>query len=77
MKITKFSFVVACFLIAMNSYSVEYNGSGFNSLIQNPSGRNEIGLNGQWNYIIDQYETGYYNHRYEVSRMAGLRTGKW
>lgn len=76
MKITKFNFVVACFLMAMNSYSVEYNSSGFNNLIQNPSGRNEISLNGQWHYIIDQYETGYYNHRYEVSKNGWFKNRK-
>jgi len=35
-----------------------------NSLIQNVKGRNTISLNGKWNYIIDPYETGYYDYRY-------------
>ena len=36
-----------------------------NSLIQNVQGRNTVTLNGKWNYIIDPYETGYYDYRYK------------
>ncbi len=39
--------------------------SGNENLIQNPSGRNITTLNGKWNYIIDPYETGYYDYRYK------------
>ncbi len=34
------------------------------ALIQNVMGRNTVSLNGKWNYIIDPYETGYYDYRY-------------
>ena len=34
-------------------------------LIQNVPGRNPQSLNGKWNYIIDPYETGYYDYRYK------------
>ncbi|MDR3654086.1 MAG: glycoside hydrolase family 2 TIM barrel-domain containing protein [Paludibacter sp.] len=34
-------------------------------LIQNVPNRNIISLNGKWNYIIDPYETGYYDYRYK------------
>ena len=34
-------------------------------LITNTFNRNSTTLNGTWNYIIDPYETGYYNYRYE------------
>jgi beta-glucuronidase len=34
-------------------------------LITNTLNRKSISLNGTWNYIIDPYETGYYNYRYE------------
>ncbi|NOQ92896.1 MAG: hypothetical protein GQ552_09310, partial [Flavobacteriaceae bacterium] len=27
--------------------------------------RNTTSLNGTWHYIVDPYETGYYNYRYE------------
>ncbi|MFH1000461.1 MAG: glycoside hydrolase family 2 TIM barrel-domain containing protein [Bacteroidota bacterium] len=33
--------------------------------IINTSNRVNTTLNGNWNYIIDPYETGYYNYRYE------------
>lgn len=47
-----------CFFGNLSSYSQE-------DLITNPSGRNSISLNGTWNYIIDPYENGFYNYRYE------------
>lgn len=34
-------------------------------LIQNPGARTHISLNGPWNVIVDPYENGFYNHRYE------------
>ena len=34
-------------------------------LIQNPDARTHISLNGSWNVIVDPYENGFYNHRYE------------
>lgn len=35
------------------------------SLITNAYHRSSTSLNGQWQYIIDPYENGYYNYRYE------------
>ena len=34
-------------------------------LLQNILGREHQSLNGRWNYIVDPYETGYYNYRRE------------
>lgn len=34
-------------------------------LMQNNYSRNGFSLNGSWNYIVDVYETGYYNYRME------------
>lgn len=34
-------------------------------LIQNVYNRNVVKLDGNWNYIVDPYENGYYNYRYE------------
>ena len=34
-------------------------------LITNTFNRNTTSLNGTWHYIVDPYETGYYNYRYE------------
>ncbi len=36
------------------------------SLIINTYNRPSQSLNGQWNYIIDPYENGFYNYRYEA-----------
>lgn len=36
-----------------------------NDLIINTYNRNSTSLNGDWKYIIDPYENGYYNYRYE------------
>ena len=34
-------------------------------LLINVYNRPAISLNGQWNYIVDPYENGFYNYRYE------------
>lgn len=34
-------------------------------LLQNAAARRVLSLNGSWNYIIDPYETGFYNYRRE------------
>lgn len=36
-------------------------------LIQNGMGREALSLDGQWGVIIDPYETGYYDYRYQPS----------
>lgn len=35
------------------------------TLLTNTPNRNVASLNGSWHYIIDPYETGYYNYRYQ------------
>ena len=39
--------------------------SSSQELLINTTNRNTTTLNGTWNYIVDPYETGYYNYRYE------------
>lgn len=34
-------------------------------LIQNTADRSQISLNGTWRILVDPYENGFYNHRYE------------
>src|SRR6476620_6934483 len=34
-------------------------------LLMNVPGRTTISLNGKWQYIVDPYETGFYNYRYQ------------
>ena len=45
-------------------------------LIQNVSGRDTLSLDGQWTYIIDPYENGYYNHRYEPHTHGYFKNAK-
>jgi beta-glucuronidase len=35
------------------------------NLIQNSAARDHVSLDGTWHYIMDPYENGFYNHRYE------------
>ena len=45
-------------------------------LITNIDGRHNITLKGQWQTIIDPYETGYYNYRYEPSQNGYFKNEK-
>ena len=36
------------------------------TVLQNVYNRAGMSLNGDWNYIVDPYENGYYNYRYEA-----------
>lgn len=44
--------------------------------MQNPDSRNAIILDGRWDTIIDPYENGYYNHRYEESENGYFKNSK-
>lgn len=44
--------------------------------IQNPDSRVAISLDGRWDTIIDPYENGYYNHRYEESDKGYFKNAK-
>ena len=35
-------------------------------LIMNTPNRDTLTLNGQWHYIVDPYENGFYNYRYQT-----------
>ena len=45
-------------------------------LLANVQGRRTISLNGRWQYIVDPYETGFYNYRWQ-ERAAGDREAYW
>ena len=40
------------------------------SLLVNTYNRSSLSLNGEWKYIVDPYENGFYNYRYEPYDMA-------
>ena len=46
------------------------------SLISNVEGRHTIDLNGRWQIIIDPYETGYYDYRYQPSNNGYFKNAK-
>src|SRR6185295_13038114 len=46
------------------------------ALITNLEGRHTINLNGRWQIIIDPYETGYYDYRYEPSPNGYFKNAK-
>jgi beta-glucuronidase len=45
-------------------------------LVANTDGRKTISLDGQWQTIIDPYETGYYDYRYEPSANGYFKDAK-
>jgi beta-glucuronidase len=47
-----------------------------NPLITNIDGRHTINLDGRWQTIIDPYETGYYDYRYEPSPNGYFKNAK-
>jgi beta-glucuronidase len=44
--------------------------------VQNPAARDGMSLDGQWNAIVDPYETGYYNYRYEENKNGYFKNRK-
>ncbi len=50
-------------LVSILLFSVLIYAQPDSSLIQHIYGRHSLSLNGRWNYIIDPYETGYYDYR--------------
>jgi len=45
-------------------------------LIANTDGRKTVSLNGQWQMIVDPYESGYYNYRYQPSDNGYFKNAK-
>src|SRR6185436_7594906 len=45
-------------------------------LIANTEGRKTVSLNGQWQTIVDPYESGYYNYRYQPSDNGYFKNAK-
>lgn len=63
MKIIRSNYVFLAVLIPfMCNVSAKAN---YKSLITNVNNRTTISLDGKWDIIIDPYENGYYNHKYE------------
>src|SRR5438045_5302929 len=53
------SFMISCLI----SFAIPFFGQ--QGLIANIPARKTMSLNGKWQYIIDPYETGFYDYRYQ------------
>lgn len=51
-----------CLILAL---SLALGASAQDSLISNVPARKALSLNGKWQYIVDPYETGFYDYRYK------------
>src|SRR5512145_2550074 len=52
---------IAVLLIALGINACVFS----QEVMTNVPGRNSFSLNGKWNYIVDPYENGYFDYRYE------------
>ncbi len=55
-------------LAIMGMFVFMNSGMAQSPLIQNVYNREALSLNGDWNYIVDPYENGYYDYRRAVQR---------
>jgi beta-glucuronidase len=58
-KVVRSILILLLLVVFFNSTAYSQPG-----LLQNIFGRTHTSLNGRWNYIIDPYETGYYDYRH-------------
>jgi beta-glucuronidase len=57
-------FLLLFLLSAARAFSQE-GTAGYPALIANTASRQSMSLNGKWQYIVDPYETGFYDYRYK------------
>jgi len=67
----RFFFVWVFLLAAFGGSHAQQTG-----LIANTDGRKTISLDGQWQTIVDPYETGYYDYRYQPSANGYFKDAK-
>lgn len=70
MRHQKYAAMLYCFCCFIASISFA------DVAIQNPSAHVALALDGQWDTIIDPYENGYYNYRYEESDNGYFKNAK-
>lgn len=66
-------FMVVVFLVALVPCALAQQQS---DLIQNVEGRKTISLDGQWQMIVDPYESGFYDYRYQPSANGYFKNAK-
>lgn len=64
MKIAGCKKIASALSIIFFLFGIHLTPHAQTGLIQNIFGRDHVSLNGRWNYIIDPYETGYYDYRH-------------
>lgn len=69
-------YLVVCGLVATAAAAGAAFGAEHPALVQNAGSRPGIGLDGRWSAIVDPYETGYYNHRYEPDANGYFRNAR-
>ena len=64
-------------VLSVSLFVILFCGRAFSAdLITNIDHRTAISLDGQWNVLIDPYETGYYDYRYEPTEDGFFRNDK-
>src|SRR2546427_6910614 len=70
-RVTAFAVVCLGLLAAVTTVRAQHP-----ALIANINGRQTISLDGQWQTIVDPYETGYYDYRYQPSANGYFKDAK-
>lgn len=65
-----------CALLVFFVFVVAEAAAQQTALITNMAGRHTIDLNGRWQTIIDPYETGYYDYRFQPSANGYFKNAK-
>ncbi|GGB00242.1 glycoside hydrolase family 2 protein [Puia dinghuensis] len=55
----KYALLLFCFAASIRPLTAQ------DSIVQNVTARRELNLDGRWNYMVDPYETGYYDYRHQ------------
>jgi beta-glucuronidase len=69
--VTKQAILIIALLVLVPSVRAQQLG-----LITNTDGRKTISLDGQWQAIVDPYESGFYNYRYQPSDNGFFKNAK-
>ncbi|MET0634626.1 MAG: glycoside hydrolase family 2 TIM barrel-domain containing protein [Chitinophagaceae bacterium] len=78
MRRAAFIFLISILTIELSAQVIPAPTSGSQDpgdFIQNIYGRKNVFLNGRWNYIVDPYETGFYNYRRQPFDQTESGTG--
>lgn len=63
-------------LLAGSIFTTTFANKNLSPLLTNVPNRQSINLNGKWNYIVDRYETGYYDYRLKPNKNGFFKNYK-